>query len=80
MSVPSLDPSTPAYFDRLPDPPILRANSFREARVSFKAVEEYLQPFLLETGIDKSNFRFLGLSSLASSLWPVNGHRGHSVS
>ena len=59
LVAPSLsDPSNPAYFDRLPDPPILRVSSFKKAKVSFKVVEECLQAYLLELGFDKSNFLF----------------------
>ena len=54
------DPSTAAYFDRLPDPTILRVSCFKRARVSLKAVEECLQPYLVGIGFDKSNFLFGG--------------------
>lgn len=43
-------PSVPTYWDRIPDPTILRVCTLGRARVSLKAVEDCFLPYFVECG------------------------------
>ena len=59
-SAPPRDPGVPAFWDRIPDPSVIRVSTFKGANVSLQEVEIVVRPYLSLLGVPKETYYFEG--------------------